>query len=317
MDVVVFCYNRADKLKMCLEAINVSYLDTLWVFCDAAKNEAQAEAVQRNYEVARDFPWENKRVILRPNNFGTPKNVISGLDEVFSVRDSCLVLEDDCIVKPEAYAYIDWALKKYRGEPSVFSVNTMSPLNGLMNRLASAFIKEDVVASSRVFAFWGWATWADRWKEFRGDLEPFRNPYGSASKTPLSFGVHIRWTLEQFEQGKVGGWDARLAVLVGHAKRLHLYPKKSLMRNIGLDGSGSHFLASQNRITDWRALQYAGNVPMCAESSMIKERKVVAVLNQLSMMTIYARSKLFATVPKSLKLRVRLRFLRRERDSQY
>ena len=306
MDVVVFCYNRPDKLKMCLEAINLDYTDKLWIFCDGAKNEAHAAGVKMNLEIAEKFAHENKKVIFRPHNFGTPKNVISGLDEVFSETDSCFILEDDCIVKPEAYAYVDWALKTFRDETDIFSVNTMSPLNGLLNRIAARFIKNDVVACTRVFAFWGWATWADRWYEFRKALEPFNNPFGKGSNIPFSYGSHVKYTIQQFEAGKVGGWDARLMVLTMNKSKLYLHPKKSLMRNIGLDGTGLHFRSRQSVIKDVNELSFSGFVPKLNKEKIdIKKNQLIKILLIINDMAIMFRSKILAFLP--LEIRARLK----------
>ncbi len=312
MDVVVFSYNRADKLKMCLESIDFTRVDTLWLFCDGAKNEGHEEGVRRNQEVAMAFRWERKRVVVRPHNFGTPRNVISGLDDVFSTTDACFILEDDCIVKSDAYEYVDWALDRFRDDQSIFSVNTMAPLNGSLNRLASLLIKADVVATSRVFAFWGWATWADRWKEFRPRLEPFCNPYKNALNTPLNYGAHVRWTLEQFEQGKAGGWDARLMVLCGHAKRLHIHPMTSMMRNIGLDGSGSHFKASRARVDTLTALQWSSSAPRVETFSDIREPPILRQLHLLASVGSYARTWLIRVLPRALINPIRSRRRRAE-----
>lgn len=317
MDVAVFCFNRADKLRLCLESIDLSRVGTLWIFCDGARNSRDLEAVENTRRIADEFAGENKRVILRPHNFGPPRNVITGLDEVFSQSDCCLILEDDCIVRREAYPYIGWALEHYRADARVYSVNTMAPLSGLANRLAAFLVKSDVVATSRIFAFWGWATWADRWKEFRGDLEPFRNPYGRAAATPMSYGTHIRWALERFEEGKVGAWDARLAVLTGHAGRLHLHPTRSMMRNIGFDGSGIHYQATKLPVTQLNELRFADFTPAHADAGPVKEHRVVRVLHRASTFATLLRVRLFDRVPDQAKARLRRLLVNRGRRAQF
>lgn len=317
MDVAVFCFNRPDKLRMCLDSIDVSHVETLWIFCDGARNVDDEAAVSRTRQVAAEFSAQHKRVVLRPTNFSPPRNVISGLDEVFNQTDRCLILEDDCIVRPEAYTYVAWALEKYLRDTRVFSVNTMAPLNGPLSRIARLFVKSDVIATSRIFAFWGWATWADRWKAFRRDLEPFRNPYGRASATPVSYGTHIRWALERFEEGKVGAWDARLAVLVGHANKLHLHPTRSLMRNIGFDGSGVHYRDAEPPITQLRDLRFSQFVPNCSATYPATENRAVRFLHRVATFVTLARVRCLAAVPDSLRVRVRRAVVRKRRSAQY
>lgn len=317
MDVAVFCFNRADKLRMCLDSIDLSHVETLWIFSDGPRDSGDVVAVDETRQVATEFIGDRKKLIFRPHNFGPPKNVIEGLDQVFEHSDCCLILEDDCIVRREAYAYINWALDRYRNDAHVFSVNTMAPLSGLPNRVAAALAGSDVVATSRIFAFWGWATWADRWKEFRSDLEPFRNPYGRASATPISYGTHIRWALERFEEGKVGAWDARLAVLVGHASKLHLHPTRSLMRNVGFDGSGVHFRATEHPVTDLRDLSFVNFTPRLTSTGPAIEDHSVRILQRASTILTFVRVKFLATLPTSLRSRLRRILVRREGGDQY
>ena len=318
MNVVVFCYNRPDKLRLCLESINLTYTQTLWIYCDGAKNASHEKAVKETVEIAYAFPHKNKKVTLRPYNFTTPKNVIDGLDEVFSSVDQAFILEDDCIVKPEAYAYVDWALRTFQQERSIFSIGTMSPLNGFLNTIAAVCTRSDVVLHNRVRAFWGWATWADRWKEFRSDLEPFRNPFERASNIPFTYGLHVKYTIALFEEGRVGGWDARLMVLTSRANKLHIYPRKSLLRNIGLDGSGLHFQASQHAILDGTELNYSQFIPRLKAPMAIRQSRLIAALNRVYDVVIFARSKFFIFVPKKTKLQLRKYFSGRKRkSSQY
>ena len=319
MDIVVFCYNRPDKLQMCLDSINLSYIDKLWIFCDGPKRPEDAEAVKKTAEVASLFPFLNKTVTLREYNYGTPRNVISALDEIFDSVESCFILEDDCIVKPQAYAYIDWALKTFQDDKRIFSVNTMAPLSSFLNKIASLFVRDDIVACNRVYAFWGWATWADRWKKFRPDLEPFKNPYGNAANTPLRCGHHIRETLKLYEKGKVGGWDARLLILTIYAKQLHLHPRLSLMRNIGLDGSGIHFRSSQHAISDRRALNYSEFTPDLNDNYVnIVENKLIRYLGLLNSVLFLFRYHLLSIFPNDVKLKIR-HYLKsnKKRDAQF
>lgn len=319
MDVAVFCYNRPDKLKLCLASINLAYVDRLWLFCDGPKRKEHEQAVRETVEIAKQFAFENKVITLRERNYSTPRNVIAGLDQVFEHTKSCLILEDDCIVNNAAYAYIDWALNLFKNDKRIFSINTMSPLPGLLNSLSSYFIPDDIIACNRVYTFWGWATWADRWKKFRNNLEPFKNPYGSASRVPVNCGQHVQETLRLYEEGKVGGWDARLLVLTMHEGLLHIHPKYSLMRNIGLDGTGLHFKGVQHSINDANKLFFSKKLPSFnSQYEHIVENQLVTFLGYLYTLSIVTRSYLLAAIPSQLKITVRKYLMYgKKRSSQF
>ena len=85
--VIYFCYNRVDHLKRSLPKI-IEFKNELplFVFCDGPKNHNQtktSEVIDYIKQSTKDI--ENCKIILRENNLGLAKNVISGVNEIFNL----------------------------------------------------------------------------------------------------------------------------------------------------------------------------------------------------------------------------------------
>jgi len=92
---------------------------------------------------------------------------------------------------------------------------------------------------------WGWGTWKDRWYLFEkdaGKLIPiFRNNPKLKKEFDLGGSYPFFKMLERQSLGLVDSWAIRWHASLFIANKLTLYPYKSLVKNLGFDGSGTHF----------------------------------------------------------------------------
>src|SRR5690606_969630 len=89
---------------------------------------------------------------------------------------------------------------------------------------------------------WGWATWSRAWNNFEPDIDKLIEQFDSKSKHEFEMeGAMNYWKhVIQFKAGKNDSWAIRWYASVFLKKGLSLYPAKSLIENIGHDGSGVH-----------------------------------------------------------------------------
>jgi hypothetical protein len=90
---------------------------------------------------------------------------------------------------------------------------------------------------------WGWATWSRAWQAFEPDaarLLARLREQGLAQAFDLDgAGPYIRM-LEDFIAGRNDSWAVRWHAATYLRGMLTLYPGRSLVNNIGIDGSGTH-----------------------------------------------------------------------------
>lgn len=244
--IALFAYNRPDHLRHTITALRNSTLastSTLYIFCDGAKTAQDLAAVNEVRSIARNVSGFAK-VTMREQreNLGLAQSIIAGVSELTADFGSTIVLEDDLVVAPGFLTYMNQALERYRDEPRVMQVSGyMFPVKR-PQRYGSTFL-------CRVPTSWGWGTWARAWRQFNPDCSQLLE-YLQASDQQHAFNVngaypyyeHLRLQTE----GKLDVWGVRWYASMFAAGGLCLYPNRSLVHNIGMDGSGVHCGVSSN-----------------------------------------------------------------------
>jgi hypothetical protein len=144
------------------------------------------------------------------------------------------VLEDDLETSPHFLTYMNDALDRYADQPRVAAI---SGYHSLTDRtLPETFFQRDAEC-------WGWGTWQRAWSGF--------NPDGAALLAQLKKQKLLRffdqdgtYPYTDMLRGQIAGtndsWAIRWRAHVILNDLLSLYPGRSLVRNTGLDGSGTH-----------------------------------------------------------------------------
>ena len=92
---------------------------------------------------------------------------------------------------------------------------------------------------------WGWGTWARAWNQFNPSAEALLEIIPKSKKWEFNIGNSYDFygMLMKCVTGSWKFWDVRWYASVYVKRGMCLYPKKSLVRNIGNDTSGMHCLA--------------------------------------------------------------------------
>ena len=161
---IIFTYNRSWHTRKVLEALRSNDLlpEKLFIFQDGLKCEEHRKEWEKVKAVIRSVDWCEYEVIERDSNFGLAKSIVSGINFVMEKYDAVVVLEDDCVVHPKFMRFVSDALEKYQYNRMVYQVSGYAwPVEVKKNGSDAHFIGR---ASS-----WGWATWKDRWMEYKQD----------------------------------------------------------------------------------------------------------------------------------------------------
>ena len=236
--IALFAYHRPDHLARVLQALRANpeaRESDLVAYSDGPKHpghEAGVEAVRVQLRELDGF--RSLRVVERDRNMGLAKSIIAGVSELVEAHGEVVVVEDDLVVSPDFLRYMNQGLERYRHEENVASIH------GYRYPLASTSTSSFFIRGADC---WGWATWRRAWKVFEPDsrvllarlrhrkLErhfDFDGTYG-----------YVRMLQDQIE-GRVDSWAIRWYASAFLADMVTLYPRESLVENIGHDGSGSH-----------------------------------------------------------------------------
>lgn len=236
--VALFAYARQDHLRLTVESLlhNPECSSTpLYVFCDGPRNagaKEQTDAVRAYVDTIQGFASVTR--IYRDSNRGLAQSIITGVGEVVARHGCVIVMEDDLVVSPHFLAYMNQGLQIYRDEQQVASIHGYSyPVE---EALPETFFLRGADC-------WGWATWARAWQHFEPDGQKLLSALRAQKLTrAFDMGGAYPFTrmLSNQIKGKNNSWAVRWHASCFLANMLTLYPGKSLVNNIGMDGSGTH-----------------------------------------------------------------------------
>ncbi len=238
--IVLFTYNRLWHTKQTVEALKKNELadkSELFVFSDAPKNKEAEEKVKEVRDYLKTIDGFKKiSIIERDKNYGLANNIIDGVTKIVNEYGRVIVLEDDLVSSPGFLRYMNEGLEIYADEEKVASIHGYVYPLPHPERLPETFFIKGADC-------WGWATWARAWKYFEVDgkklLEELKK-----RKLLREFNFNNSYPyakmLKDQIKGKNNSWAIRWYASAFLNDMLTLYPRYSLIQNIGLDNSGTH-----------------------------------------------------------------------------
>ena len=235
--IVLFIYNRPEHTRRTLEALNKNIgadRSALYVFADGPKENASAAdllLINQTRDVIKEKSWCQKvNLITRGNNMALEDNVIDGVSDVINRHGKAIILEDDILTAPYFLKYCNDALTIYENTKQIFSINGfMFPID--FQAKTETFLCPVATSS------WGWATWADRWNLFETD-PVYVNEIATDTWLKSRFNVGADNKVIMLKH--MHTWDIRWYYTAFIRNGLGLFTTKSLVQNIGFDGSGTH-----------------------------------------------------------------------------
>jgi len=236
--IVLIVYNRLEHTKKVIESLKKNTLSkksVLYIFSDYQKNENDKEGVRQVRDYLKTVEGFKKiKVIEMKINKGLSKNIIDAVTKIINEYGKVIVLEDDVVVSKYFLKYMNDSLDIYKDNKKVGAIlGFIFPLEGAHSE--TFFLN--------YFASWGWATWKDRWDLFERDglfLYDQLKEKGLRKKFNINGTYPFTRILRNQIKGNNDSWAIRFyASLMIHNKFV-LYPKKSLVQNIGFDGTGVH-----------------------------------------------------------------------------
>lgn len=236
--IALFAYNRPVHLQRTIEALKQNALASesdLYVFSDAPKSIIQANKVIEVREYIRQIRgFKSVTIIERETNFGLARSIIDGVTTIVEKYGRIIVLEDDMVTSPYFLSYMNEALEKYAEDDRVISIHGwLFPTNLI---LPETFFLRGADC-------WGWASWRRGWEIFNSDGQYLLDEL-KRRKLTRTFDYNGAYPFTKMLKGQIKGtnnsWAVRWYASAFLAGKLTLYPRLSLLHNIGNDNSGTH-----------------------------------------------------------------------------
>ena len=238
--IIIFVYNRPEHTQKTLEALAANELASdsiLYIFADGAKDNASEETLEKikqTREIAKSKLWcKDVIVVEKETNSGLANSIIQGVTQIVNKHGKIIVLEDDLITSKYFLKYMNDALTTYENTLNVACISAyIYPVENLPELF---FIKGADC--------WGWATWKHGWdlfqengKKLLSELEHKKLTHAFDFNSAYPYTQMLKDQIEK----KNDSWAIRWYASAFLKNKLCLYPSKTLVKNIGFDGSGTH-----------------------------------------------------------------------------
>lgn len=235
--IILFTYNRPSHTKLTVEALKKNRLakdSELHIYSDGILNGSDRESVAEVRKfIAEIEGFKSVHILEREGNLGLSGNIIDGVSSILSNHDRVIVLEDDLITSPWFLTFMNEALESFKNETKIGHIHGFCfPIENLPETFLINWCGS-----------WGWATWRRAWHRFNPNGEELLTELKKRKLTHrFNFNGKYPYTrmLQQQVKGKNNSWAIRWNASLFLNDVLSLNAGRSLVQNIGFDGTGMH-----------------------------------------------------------------------------
>jgi len=240
--VVLTVYNRPEHTLLTLESLIANDLfeqSPIYVFCDGPKNNDDLLAVLSVREIIHSLRRPNMTIIERERNLGLAPSIVTAANQVCENHDRFILLEDDLLLSPHFLDFMNRALDIYAPHDNIMHVCGYALPTP--QSLPETFFLRPAVGCS-----WGWGTWKRAWTKLEIDAGRLAKRL-RAKNAAWEFNVRgsTNFVLRLKLLARIPGmprdsWTNQWYASIFLNNGLCLRTSKSLVKNIGNDGSGVH-----------------------------------------------------------------------------
>ncbi|EKT2296483.1 glycosyltransferase [Salmonella enterica] len=238
--VVMFVYAKPEHTRKTIESLaknpEASSTD-LFIYSDAAKSDKDFIAVREVRNIVSSVSgFKSVSLYFRSENIGLASNIMDGVSKVCEKYGRVIVIEDDIVTSPCFLAYMNAALEKYEDDKRIWHVT------GWNYPFLDNYMSESDAYLWRMMNCWGWGTWNDRWVNFRKDPEELIKSFSKKdiSEFNLDNAFNFWSQVEDNYNGKINTWAIFWYATIFKNNGLCLNPVNSMVKNIGMDGTGEN-----------------------------------------------------------------------------
>ncbi|WP_198314779.1 MULTISPECIES: glycosyltransferase family 2 protein [unclassified Acidovorax] len=236
--IVLFVFARPDHTRRTLDALVANKLageSDLIIYADGARNVGEQDRVNLVRAIVNSLSgFKSVTVVEREINYGLARNIIEGVSDVCSRYGRAIVLEDDIVTSPQFLTFMNAALDRYADDSRVWHISGWNyPIN--TEGLGDVFLW-------RLMNCWGWATWADRWVQYKKEPARLVREWSSEDihRFNLDGGQNFWEQVTRNNDGALNTWAIFWYATIFENNGFCVNPSLSYVNNIGLDGSGEN-----------------------------------------------------------------------------
>jgi hypothetical protein len=239
--VLFLIFNRLETTKQVFESIKQAKPPRLYIAADGARDsidgELQKVRLVRDYVIS-NIDWNCEvKTLFREHNLGCKLAVSGAIDWFFENEEMGIILEDDCLPSPSFFIFCEKLLIKYKSDMRVWHIGGSNFQNGVKRGDGDFYF-------SKYNHIWGWASWADRWKNYDVSLKGLEAFISSNVMQTVFIDSKFqkKWisSFEDVKNGKIDTWDFQWQYTVWANNGLSILPNVNMISNIGFGIDATH-----------------------------------------------------------------------------
>ena len=237
--IALFVHNRLKHVKNVIAAIkknSISKKSIIYIFSDFSDDQVEIHKINKIRKYLKNLKGFQKIIIVeRKDNFGTSKNIVLGLNQIFKKYSRCIIIEDDILISKNFLSQMNYFLEKFSKFKNIVTIEGyMYPVKFKKNT-PNYFLLKGV-------GCWGWATWKRSWKNYEESASKLLNEFSGKKELIYNFDYYGSYPyykmLKKQKWTKKKSWAIKWYAYNFIKNNYSIYFKNTLVKNIGLDGSG-------------------------------------------------------------------------------
>lgn len=235
--IVVFAYNRPDHLERTIKSLSacLEASESLLIIYSDGPRSAEADVLVKKVRayIKSIDGFKEVRWFFSEKNRGLASSIIAGVSDACAEFGRAIVVEDDLVVEKHFLRYMNATLDLYADDDKVMHIS------GSAYPISTYGVAEQYFL--RLPLCWGWATWQRAWKKFSRDPEAaMRIDVMQKAEMNFLFSHNFFEQIRANYFGKKSTWFIFWYLTLIRERGLSLFPRESLVSNIGFDGSGDN-----------------------------------------------------------------------------
>ena len=241
LPVLLIAFNRPTLTKASLQMISKLKPDRLFFSVDGPRINSLDDLINIDLckNLIQDLDWECKIFTnFSTTNFGSGIWPYKSINWAFSHVEKLLIIEDDVLIAEDFYRESINLLNQFQERKNVFAIcaSNISDLDAGEHSNEFFF--------SKYFSGWGWATWKNRWEEYRFDItnEPRIGFLKLLKANSGNFLIALYFLINFYlvKRNRIQAWDYQINHLLFSTNKFVIKPKKNLSSNIGVGKDSTH-----------------------------------------------------------------------------
>lgn len=237
--IIIPTLNRIEHFKRCVESLakcTLANKTELIIALDYPPSEKYVDGWKKICDYLPTITGFGKVTIIKhDSNLGAVKNALDLMEFARSYYDCFIFTEDDNEFAPNFLEYINWGLKKYKDDDSIFAICGFK-------EIPTDDIQNNVYKLNRIFSAWGYGTWYNRIDKLNKfyDHEIIKKIINEASIFDAFSRKVSKLSSLTYQLAKKTFFGDMMVSLLPTDEKWCIFPSINKVRNWGWDGSGLH-----------------------------------------------------------------------------